>query len=67
MSFNHFISKCDVNVHRSKNKLKCMTYDIKFFTCIFKRAFRVMKNCIYFIVITFFVAESFKVLHDLYN
>ena len=35
---------------------------MKFFTCLFKRAFRVLKNCIYFVVIAFFVAELFKVL-----
>ena len=37
-------------------------YDTKFFTSLFKRAFKVMKNGIYFIVIAFFVAELSKFL-----
>ena len=37
-------------------------YDTKYFTSLSERAFKVIKNGIYFIVMAFFVAELFKVL-----
>ena len=36
--------------------------DMKFFIDLLGRAFKVMKNGVYFIVIAFLVAELFKVL-----
>ena len=37
-------------------------YDTKFFIYLLGRAFKVMKNGVYFIVIAFFVAELLKIL-----
>ena len=45
----------------AERSLKCTWREI-FFTSLFKRALKVMKNGIYFIVIAFLVAQLFKVL-----
>ena len=37
-------------------------YDMKYFISLLGRAFKVMKNGVYFIVIAFLVAELFKIL-----
>jgi len=37
-------------------------YEAKFFISLFERAFKVMKNGFYFIVIALLVAELFKIL-----
>ena len=37
-------------------------YETKFFISLFERAFKVMKNGVYFIVIALLVAELFKIL-----
>ena len=37
-------------------------YDTKFFISLFERAFKMMKNGVYFIVIALLVAELFKIL-----
>ena len=38
----------------------CSAYDTKFFINLFERAFKMMKNGVYFIVIALLVAELFK-------
>ena len=42
------------------NYLKCI--DTKFFITLFKRAFKMMKNGVYFMVIALLVSELFKIL-----
>ena len=37
-------------------------HDTKFFIILFERAFKMMKNGVYFIVIALLVAESFRIL-----
>ena len=43
--------------------LRCIcVYDTKFFISLFERAFKMMKNGVYFIVIALLIAELFKIL-----
>ena len=44
------------------NSLSESAYDTKFFISLFERAFKMMKNGVYFIVIALLVAELFKIL-----
>ena len=37
-------------------------YEVKMFTSLFERAFEMMKNSVYFIVIALLVAELIKIL-----
>ena len=37
-------------------------YDTQFYICLFERAFKMMKNGVYVIVIALLVAELFKIL-----
>ena len=43
--------------------MNCLSaYDTKFFISLVERAFKMMKNGVYFIVIALLVAELFKIL-----
>ena len=45
-----------------ENKTAQSAYDTKFFISLFERAFKMMKNGVYFIMIALLVAELFKIL-----
>ena len=44
------------------NEEEVSAYETKFFISLFERAFKVMKNGVYFIVIALLVAELLKIL-----
>ena len=44
-----------------RNSVSVKAYDTKFFISFLERAFKMMKNGIYFIVIAFLFAELFKI------
>ena len=50
-----------ISLHVSSSLAESV-YDTKFFISLLGRAFKVMKDSIYFIVIAFLVAELFKIL-----
>ena len=51
-----------INFYLNNTNSASSAYEAKFFIILFERAFKMMKNGVYFIVIALLVAKLFKIL-----
>ena len=59
------MAKHTANFHMYLEEVKILSlkvYGMSFLLSLFERAFKMMKNGVYFIVVTLFVAELFKIM-----